>query len=75
MTAATETKRPEILPPLEEDYELLKTAVREAGALANGYFKQELEVHKKPDGSEVSEADLAVGNSAARPSDGHLQGL
>jgi myo-inositol-1(or 4)-monophosphatase len=60
MTAATETKRPEILPPLEEDYELLKTAVREAGALANGYFKQELEVHKKPDGSEVSEADLAV---------------
>lgn len=60
MTAATQTKRPEILPPLEEDYELLKTAVREAGALANGYFKQELEVHKKPDGSEVSEADLAV---------------
>ena len=60
MTAATQTKRPEILPPLEEDYQLLKTAVREAGALANGYFKQELEVHKKPDGSEVSEADLAV---------------
>ena len=60
MTAATQTKRPEILPPLEEDYELLKTAVCKAGALANGYFKKELEVHKKPDGSEVSEADLAV---------------
>jgi myo-inositol-1(or 4)-monophosphatase len=60
MTAATQTKRPEILPPLEEDYELLKSAVREAGTLANGYFKRELRVHKKPDGTEVSEADLAV---------------
>ena len=60
MTAATQTKRPEIMPPLEEDYELLKSAVRKAGALANSYFTKELEVHKKPDGSEVSEADLAV---------------
>jgi len=60
MTAATQTKRPEIVPPLEEDYALLKSAVREAGALAKGYFKRELQVHRKPDGSEVSEADLAV---------------
>ena len=60
MTVATQQKRPEILPPLEEDYELLKNAVRESGALANGYFRKELQVHKKPDGSEVSEADLAV---------------
>lgn len=51
MTAATQTKRPEIMPPLEEDYELLKSAVRKAGALANSYFTKELEVHKKPDGS------------------------
>lgn len=60
MTALQSTKRPEFLPPLEEDYELLKTAVRQAGALANSYFKQEVQVHRKPDGSEVSEADLAV---------------
>jgi myo-inositol-1(or 4)-monophosphatase len=60
MTAITSTKKPEILPPLEEDYELLKTAVRKAGALANSYFKQTVEVQQKPDGSEVSEADLAV---------------
>jgi myo-inositol-1(or 4)-monophosphatase len=60
MTAATQAKNPEILPPLEEDYELLKSAVREAGTLASGYFKRELQVHQKPDGSEVSEADLAV---------------
>jgi len=48
-------------PPLAEDYELLKTAVRDAGALALTYFKQqELVTQKKPDGTEVSEADLAV---------------
>jgi len=60
MTALTHTKKTEILPSLDEDYELLKRAVRDAGALANSYFKQPVEVHKKPDGSEVSEADLAV---------------
>jgi myo-inositol-1(or 4)-monophosphatase len=60
MTAITPTKRPETAPPLEEDYELLKTAVRDAGALALTYFKQQILVKKKPDGSEVSEADLAV---------------
>ncbi len=60
MTALQSTNRPEILPPLEEDYEFLKTAVREAGALANSYFKQQVQVYRKPDGSEVSEADIAV---------------
>lgn len=57
---AIRTKNPEIMPPLAEDYELLKTAVRDAGALANSYFRRQVEVHRKPDGSEVSEADLAV---------------
>ena len=60
MTAISPTKRPEILPALEEDYELLKRAVKDAGALANSYFRQQVQVQKKPDGSEVSEADLAV---------------
>lgn len=59
MTAVA-PKRPEAQPPLAEDYQLLKDAVRAAGSLALRYFKQEVEVHKKPDGSEVSEADLAV---------------
>jgi myo-inositol-1(or 4)-monophosphatase len=60
MSAVAPTKKPEFLPPLAEDYELLKTAVRNAGALANSYFRRQVEVHRKPDGSEVSEADLAV---------------
>jgi myo-inositol-1(or 4)-monophosphatase len=59
MTALS-TKKPEILPPLAEDYELLKTAVREGGELALSYFKQQVQVQRKADGSEVSEADLAV---------------
>jgi myo-inositol-1(or 4)-monophosphatase len=45
---------------LAEDFVLLKQAVREAGSLALGYFRQELTVSRKNDGSEVSEADLAV---------------
>ena len=60
MTAITPKKTAEIQPSPEEDYELLKRAVREAGALAGGYFKQKVQSFKKPDGSEVSEADLAV---------------
>ena len=60
MTAITPTKTPDNLPSLEEDLDLLQRAVREAGALANSYFKTELQAFKKPDGSEVSEADLAV---------------
>jgi myo-inositol-1(or 4)-monophosphatase len=45
---------------LDADYELLKKAVRDAGALALSFFRQEVTVNKKLDGSEVSEADLAV---------------
>ena len=60
MTAATPTKLSAAAPPLEEDYALLKGAVRAGGALALSYFKQDVQVTKKPDGSEVSEADLAV---------------
>jgi myo-inositol-1(or 4)-monophosphatase len=39
---------------------LLKQAVRDAGELALTYFKRQILVNRKPDGSEVSEADLAV---------------
>jgi myo-inositol-1(or 4)-monophosphatase len=60
MTAITPTKTPADAPSLNEDYAVLRDAVRDAGALANGYFGKDLEVQKKPDGSEVSEADLAV---------------
>ncbi|MEG6508735.1 3'(2'),5'-bisphosphate nucleotidase CysQ [Methyloligella sp. 2.7D] len=48
-------------PTLQDDLALLKAAVRDSGALALGYFdRHSLQVDKKPDGSEVSEADLAV---------------
>ncbi|MGH6737369.1 MAG: 3'(2'),5'-bisphosphate nucleotidase CysQ [Methyloceanibacter sp.] len=60
MTVLAQSERPDARPPLEEDYELLKIAVCDAGELALTYFKQQLLVQKKPDGSEVSEADLAV---------------
>ena len=60
MTAITPTKTPSDDLSLNEDYAVLRDAVRDAGALANGYFGTDLEVQKKPDGSEVSEADLAV---------------
>jgi myo-inositol-1(or 4)-monophosphatase len=60
MTALTPQERPQPLPSLEEDCALLKTAVRDAGELALTYFRQQLLVNRKPDGSEVSEADLAV---------------
>jgi myo-inositol-1(or 4)-monophosphatase len=66
MTAITPTKRHETLPPLKEDYELLKTAVRDAGALALSYFKQQVRVQKKPDGSEVSDADFAANEALKR---------
>jgi myo-inositol-1(or 4)-monophosphatase len=45
---------------LAEDFVLLKQAVVDAGQLALGYFRKELVVNRKLDGSEVSEADLAV---------------
>jgi myo-inositol-1(or 4)-monophosphatase len=60
MTAIEPAKRPIPAPSLEEDYALLKTAVRDAGELALTYFRQQILVSRKPDGSEVSEADLAV---------------
>jgi myo-inositol-1(or 4)-monophosphatase len=60
MTAITPQQRPRPAPSLEEDYALLKQAAHDAGELALTYFKQQILVNKKPDGSEVSEADLAA---------------
>jgi myo-inositol-1(or 4)-monophosphatase len=48
------------LASLEEDYALLKHAVEAAGALALSSFRKEIGVQRKADGSEVSDADLAV---------------
>ncbi|MGC1178047.1 MAG: inositol monophosphatase family protein [Methyloceanibacter sp.] len=45
---------------LPEDFLLLKQAATDAGSLALSYFRRELAVKRKIDGSEVSEADLAV---------------
>ena len=45
---------------LRADFELLADAVREAGALALNYFGREVVSRHKPDGTRVSEADLAV---------------
>jgi len=45
---------------LEEDFRLLKTAVEDAGKLAHSYFRQDLAVRRKHDGTEVSEADFAI---------------
>ena len=60
MTAVKSANRPLQTPSLEEDYALLKLAARDAGELALTYFKQQILVNRKPDGSEVSEADIAV---------------
>ena len=60
MTAIETAERPLPAPSLEEDYALLKQAVRDAGALALTYFRKSIMVKKKIDGSEVSEADLAL---------------
>ena len=56
-THATQSRS---LPTLEEDDALLRRAAQDAGDLALTYFRQQILVNKKPDGSEVSEADLAV---------------
>lgn len=56
----TALERPLPLPSREEDYALLKKAAREAGELALTYFRKSILVRKKIDGSEVSEADLAL---------------
>jgi myo-inositol-1(or 4)-monophosphatase len=45
---------------LIEDFELLEMAVRDAGTLALGYFGREIAAKRKPDGTQVSEADLAA---------------
>ena len=47
-------------PDRSADLELLTAAVREAGALALGYFGKHLREMRKSDGSPVSEADLAA---------------
>jgi myo-inositol-1(or 4)-monophosphatase len=60
MTAIEPANRPLQAPSLEEDYALLKIAARDAGELALTYFKQQILVNRKADGSEVSEADIAV---------------
>jgi myo-inositol-1(or 4)-monophosphatase len=59
MTALSHASVP---PPhaLDEDYRLLKAAVEEAGKLAHSYFRQEVAVRRKKDGTEVSDADIAV---------------
>lgn len=60
MSAITPQEKPTTRPSLEEDYALLKQAAHDAGELALTYFKQQILVNTKPDGSEVSEADLAA---------------
>lgn len=60
MTAIKPAERPRPAPSLEEDYALLKKAAREAGELALTYFRKSILVKKKIDGSEVSEADIAL---------------
>ncbi len=63
---------------LAGDADLLQGAVREAGALALTYFERKIETMRKPDGTPVSEADLAVDRllharlTAARPGYGWL---
>jgi myo-inositol-1(or 4)-monophosphatase len=60
------------------DAELLREAVREAGALARSLFQQSMKRWTKSDGSPVTEADLAVDEvlrarlTAARPDYGWL---
>lgn len=44
----------------DDDFALLEDAVRQAGRIAAGHFRKPIECSLKPDGSEVSEADLAV---------------
>jgi myo-inositol-1(or 4)-monophosphatase len=60
MTVIEPANRPLPVPSLEEDYALLKNAAREAGKLALTYFRKSIIVKRKIDGSEVSEADLAL---------------
>ncbi len=78
MTIAAPQEKPLSAPSLAEDYALLKDAVRDAGELALTYFKRQILINHKADGSEVSEADLAVdaalklGLTTSRPDYGWL---
>ncbi len=47
-------------PELKEDFAFLEQAVEAAGKLALGYFGNSPSAEKKADGTDVSEADLAV---------------
>jgi len=58
MTSSNE--RGDGLPDLSEDYGLLCKAIRDAGATALTYFRRDTPVYHKGDGSEVTDADLAV---------------
>lgn len=60
MTILAPQEKPLSAPSLAEDYALLKQAVHDAGELALTYFRQQILINRKADGSEVSEADLAV---------------
>lgn len=64
MTALTHSKSHNEMtsssPSREDDFEILSRAVREAGDLAASYFKTSPKAFTKADGSQVSEADLAV---------------
>jgi len=48
------------LPRRDDDFALLVDAVRAAGATALSYFNRDTPVYHKRDGSEVTDADLAV---------------
>ncbi|MGV1013602.1 MAG: 3'(2'),5'-bisphosphate nucleotidase CysQ [Methyloceanibacter sp.] len=60
MTVAAPQEKPLTAPSLADDYALLKQAVRDAGELALTFFRRQILINRKADGSEVSEADLAV---------------
>ena len=65
---------------LAADLNLLKSAVRQAGAIALKFHRNNPENHHKPDGTVVTEADLAVDAflkqtiMQAHPEDGWLSG-
>lgn len=54
------SSKPQINDPVAADHSLLEAAVREAGALALGYYHARLTGWAKQDKSPVSEADMAV---------------
>jgi len=64
MTATTHSKShnetTSSSPSRDDDFDILSRAVREAGTLAASYFKTSPKAFTKADGSQVSEADLAV---------------